>query len=147
MDMKQNPQSSLRKLTSLSLAAWLPLAMLMLGASHVTAAVTLNVATGGSAISADTAGGTPWTTLTGPAILETTSGQQIGTGVIELDAPAGFNFNTLNTVSATVAKIGGSQGILQLASGTATMTTITITVTRSSVGNEYCSITWSGIQV
>src|SRR5689334_2460095 len=45
-------------------------------------------ATGGAAISADTAGGS-WTTLSGPAITNLQSGALAGSGTLVLTAPAG----------------------------------------------------------
>ena len=66
-------------------------------AQSLTATFTANPAvvtpaTGGAAISADTAGGT-YTTLTGPVLAENGTAQ-IGMGTLILNAPSGFVFDT-----------------------------------------------------
>jgi len=115
-----------------------------------TDSATVTAATGGSAISADTVGGT-YTTLTGPVLAEGAHLDISTTGTIVLNAPSGFQFNTAATVTATVASAGGNNGsVLTLSSGTATVTASTITITVSAVdtgSNRRSSITWSGIQV
>ena len=74
-------------------------------AAFATASVT--AATGGSAISADTTGGT-FTALTGPVITEGATGD-VGLGAIILNAPSGVTFaTTTNSVTATVATAGGT---------------------------------------
>src|SRR5258707_157700 len=85
-----------------SLAYLLGLALLVLCAGNSFAAhsVTVAAATGGSAISADSIGGS-WTLLTGPVAAEGTFGD-IGTGTIILTAPGGFLFNTNAAVTVKV---------------------------------------------
>src|ERR1043165_9440374 len=75
------------------LASLLGGAFIFICASNVWALnkVTVTAATGGSAISADTTGGT-WTTLTGPVLTESSSAD-IHAGTIILTAPNGFLFN------------------------------------------------------
>jgi len=64
-------------------------------------------ATGGTAISSNTVGGT-YTTLTGPAFIEGNTAD-VGVGTIILKAPSGFIFDT-NTPKPTVRidYLGGS---------------------------------------
>ena len=123
-------------------------------ASTALAAATATPATGGSAISADTTGGT-FTTLTGPAITEGASAD-IGTGTIILNAPSGFIFSTTtNSVTATrtnsAGNCTGARPLLINAAAsqtvTPTQTTITINITRVSSGGCRNIITWSGIRV
>src|SRR5438128_1712412 len=64
----------------------------LLASSHAVASVTLTPAPGGTAISADTTGGT-FASLTGPVLAEGVSGD-IGGGTIVLNAPSGFVFDT-----------------------------------------------------
>lgn len=128
--------------------------VLLAGSSLVHAAVTVTVATGGSAISADTniANGTAtWTSLTGPKMAEGSAGN-IGIGTIVLNAPAGFSFNT--TTAVTIKLTGSnnsSKNINNIATGTSvavnsiSATAITFNVTHlSTTGN---TLTWQGIQV
>ncbi|HXI70589.1 MAG TPA: Ig-like domain repeat protein [Verrucomicrobiae bacterium] len=99
-------------------------------------------------ISADFAGTSTYTNLTGPAITEGTSGD-VGTGDIVLNAPSGFQFNTGVTVTATVTRSGATGGtLLVLASSTATVASgsITIHVNTADIGGAKSIITWSGIQ-
>src|SRR5207253_2940490 len=64
-------------------------------------------ATGGSAISADTTGGT-FTSLSGPTYTENASGN-VGTGTIILNVPSGFIFDTGGTApTVSSAKAGGA---------------------------------------
>ncbi|MDE2095995.1 MAG: hypothetical protein KGL39_01985 [Patescibacteria group bacterium] len=118
------------------------------------AAATVTPATGGSAISADTTGGT-FTSLTGPILTEGATGD-IGTGTIILNVPSGFVFSTTtNSVTATRSNVSGNCGgsrPLQINGATSqtvtpTQTTITISITRSSSNTCVNAITWSGIQV
>ncbi len=118
------------------------------------AAATVTPATGGSAISADTTGGT-FTSLTGPILTEGANGD-ISTGTIIFNVPSGFVFSTTtNSVTATRSNVGGNCGgsralLINGATSqtvTPTQTTITISITRSSSGGCINAITWSGIQV
>lgn len=128
-----------RAVFGLALAAWL---------LPAAAEVVVTPATGGGAISADTAGGTPWTTLAGPALSETSPGG-MGKGSIVLNAPAGFEFNTGSTVTVAVTSLGTSGKDIQLSSGTATVTatTVTINISKQSTGQSLSRLTWSGVRV
>ncbi len=107
----------------------------------VRAAVSITGATGGSAISADTCNATPWTTLTGPVIIEG-SAADISTGTIVLTAPSGFEFNTAQNVTAAV-----SPGNITLSAGTATPSASAVTFTVSATSNVASTITFSDVQV
>ena len=139
---------------------WFALALFTLlgvaaGTRGALAQVTVTAATGGGAISADTAG-VSWTTLAGPALAESSTAS-IGAGTIVLNAPAGFSFNTSAPVVVSVARVGGANnpnfwidlgnGPGVSANATVTATTITITVVQGSRSNAQNSLTWSGIQV
>ncbi|HTV62415.1 MAG TPA: autotransporter-associated beta strand repeat-containing protein [Verrucomicrobiae bacterium] len=113
-------------------------------------------ATGGSAISADTTGGT-YTSLAGPTYPEIESGD-VGAGTIILNAPAGFIFNTNGPLpTVLITRVGGSGAnslnINGVASGTAmAMTTVqtnalTFTVTSASSDGVTCSLSWQNISV
>lgn len=136
-------------------------ALLMVAAALLygnAVAGTMIVASGGSAISADTtsaAGGSgAWTTLTGPTYQETVKADLL-TGTVILTAPAGFEFNTAATV--TVQLVAGDAnankninkaavgGIVDTAIVTAT--TITWNVSSQSNGLTMNEFTWQGIQV
>ncbi len=129
-------------------------AFALMGAGQALAATAnLTAATGGGAISADSAASATWTTLTGPITTETSVGQ-ITTGTIILTAPGGFQFNTSAGTTAMVT--GGAtaaNNINGLASGstiaaTVAATTITITITSKSTGSgNLNSLTWQNIQV
>ena len=103
-------------------------------------------ATGGSAISADTAGGA-YTSLSGPAVMEGSPGN-VDVGTIVLTVPSGFVVNTGNTVFVTVTGSGsGSDTILASPTATVTSAAITVTVTAPSSGGRKSTLTWAGIQV
>src|SRR5262249_13795210 len=120
------------------------------GTSSVTFTVGgVEPATGGTAISADTVGGT-FTTRRCAGYDEAASGD-VGAGTLILNAPAGFSFDTNGTApSALVNRLSGSGGntnnIDRVASGTAvaitTRTTnqITLTVTNASSAGVACSL-------
>jgi len=113
--------------------------------------LTITAATGGAAISADTAGGA-WTTLVGPIATEGDAGSA-STGTIVLTAPAGFEFNPLATVTVRVNGLGGAQNINGISDGgtipvTVTKTQLTITInSRSRGGDNANTLTWQNIQV
>src|SRR5882724_487734 len=132
------PQGN-RQMKKSTIAFTLALGLALFGAPAAFATVTVTAAAGGSAIPADTTGGS-YTALTGPTIAEGTSGE-IGAGSIVLNPPAGFIFNTNVSVTVSVTKV-------TVASATASVTTnsVTITVTAPS-GSGKGSIAWSGIQV
>ena len=119
------------------IAALFPLAGGVLAAATVSA-----VATGGSAISADTAGtgSTPaYTTLTGPSIASATTGDFVS-GTLTLTAPSGFEFRASGV---SVAPSGaGCPGLDTLTPAAAA---ITLDLTTGSTG--VCTLAFSGIGV
>jgi len=122
------------------------LLLVLTSASVAHAAATVTSATGGSSISADTCNSTPWTSLTGPVIVEAAPGD-ITTGTIVLTAPTGFEFNTAQDVTATVTAgdidLGGGAGV----AATATPLAGTVTFTVSTVSTATTTITLSSVQV
>lgn len=119
------------------------------------AAVTVTPATGGSSISADTAGGA-YTSLTDPIISEGITAD-IGVGTIILNAPPGFIFDIggiAPTILVTRTAGGGpnSRNINGVASGTSlpitsiTTTQITFTVTSGTTNGVTNSLTWQNIR-
>lgn len=125
----------------------LALSLILACGSPLFADVTVTPGTGGSAISADTAGGS-YTLLTGPKVTEKDK-TGAGIGSIILTAPAGFEFDP--SASVSVAVTGNRRGTdLVLSNSIATVTTNTITVFVSDVSNpnsRRSSLTWSGIKV
>lgn len=80
--------------------------------SNMVSQVTVTLAVGGGAISADDEGGA-YTTLTGPVIVEAAKGD-IGNGTFILNAPAGFEFDvggTAPTVDLTAGFSMASKNI------------------------------------
>jgi len=138
---------------------WLYL-LLLFSCVSAYAQVTITAATGGTAISADTAAAAPgtgaWTTLTGP-IFDEGSTRDIGAGTIIFTAPAGYEFNTAAGTNVLVTWTGGGPGaaarnINGLASGstiatTITASTITVTLTKGTTQGARNSLTWQNIQV
>lgn len=120
----------------------------------VFATATITPATGGSAISADTAGGL-YTELTGPVISEGATAD-IGTGSIIVDVPSGFVFDTGGIApTVLVTRIGGSgpnnRNINNLASGsmiavTVSTTQLIITITDTTSSGVTNSLTWQGVR-
>ena len=104
-------------------------------------AVVSNPASGGSAVSADEFGTTDYTTVTGPAIAESSAGElALGTTTI-LNIPAGFRFHTaVGTLS-----IGGVGCDLRGTLGVTT-TQATFTVTHSSTVSG-CYAMFAGLEV
>ena len=113
-------------------------------------------ATGGEAISADTAGGA-WTSLTGPSYIEGNSGA-VGAGTIILKIPAGFEFDTGGVAPAILVQRNGGSGpdALNLNGATngqvlavtsVTSTQIVFTVTSASSGLVSDSLTWQNLRV
>ncbi len=118
---------------------------------NVLASATVTPATGGSAISADTTGGT-YTALTGPTLSEGVSRDISTAGTIILNAPSGFIFNTGQSVTATIVRDSGNQACFTFTSTTATPTTGTITFTVQNLDGTGgtpgpCHVTFSNIQV
>src|SRR5437870_951191 len=113
------------------------------------------LAAAGSAISADTVGGT-YTTLIGPAYYQATN-TDISTGTIILNAPAGFIFDAAGTPAPTVliTRIGGTGGnnINNATSGSSAAITsrttnqITFTVSAASSAGVTCSLIWQNVRV
>src|SRR5262249_10286889 len=125
--------------------------------ANTSPAITVNPAqftpaTGGSAISADTVGGT-FTSLTGPVYSENANGN-VGLGTIILNAPAGFIFDTGGT-APTVRVDGGapSKNINGVGNGASvamtsvTATQLTFTVTVQSSGGVLGTLTWQNVRV
>lgn len=116
-------------------------AFLFIGVAHARAGgeTVIAAATGGSAISADTAG-TTWTTLTGPIITETYA-RDVGAfslGTIVLTIPEGFEFDTVEPVSVLLYA-AGHKTINRLPNYAiltpqVTATTITLEITATSRG-------------
>jgi hypothetical protein len=124
--------------------------------SSVFNAGGLVLATGGSALSADSVGGA-YTTLVGPTYYEAASGD-IGTGTIILNPPAGFVFDTGGTApTVVITRLAGSgsntNNLNNVASGTAAAITsrtanqITFTVSDASIAGVTCGLTWQDIRV
>ncbi|MBI4993468.1 hypothetical protein HZC33_00710 [Candidatus Wolfebacteria bacterium] len=122
--------------------------------NQVFATATATPATGGSAISADTTGGS-YTSLNGPIISEGATGD-IGTGTIILNVPSGFVFDTGSTApNVLVTRIAGSgnnnRNINGLASGstiavTRTSNTLAITITSKTSSGVRNSLTWQNVR-
>jgi hypothetical protein len=104
----------------------------------VASGVTVTGATGGSAISADNAGGS-FTALTGPALTESAPGL-IGTGTVVLNAPSGFAFDA----SGSPACSGTSSMAASVTLHTASAITCTVTVQSSATAGV---LTFTGITV
>lgn len=110
---------------------------------------TVSPATGGTNIPPGT-----FVTLSGPSVSESSSGD-IGTGAIVLQAPTGFQFDTSQSVTASVSSQGllcGPLTTVQLngaSSQTVTPapTQIAINVSRRSFLGCRSTIMWSGIRV
>jgi hypothetical protein len=131
-------------------------------ASGLTAAISapfnvggVSLATGASAISADTVGGT-YTSLTGPAYYQAAS-TDIGLGTIILNPPAGFIFDASGTPAPTVliTRLSGTGGnnINNATSGTSAAITsrstnqITFTISAASSTGVTCSLIWQNVRV
>ena len=117
--------------------------------------VTFTQASGGEAISASTAlsGGTgEFTLLSGPVISEGTIGN-IKSGTITLTAPDGFEFDTANPATVTIASSTSNPNtnINHLASGTVvptvtTSSSISFTITSQSTSARN-TLTWNNIRI
>src|SRR3989344_8868222 len=136
--------------------AFFSILSLFLGSiESVSATAAVTAATGGSAISADTAGGS-YTSLTGSVISEGATAD-IGTGTIILNVPSGFIFDTGGTsptvlVTRTAGNGNDNRNINDLASGstiavTITTTTLTITITAATSNSVINSLTWQNVRV
>ncbi len=120
--------------TALLVAGLFPLAPI------VRAAVSVTAATGGGAISADTAGGT-YTALTGPSI-SGTAGSDLAAWSLTLTIPSGFAYEP---GFGAAALSGAGCGTLALGAVTVTATTVSLTTTGASSGA--CTITFSNLRV
>jgi hypothetical protein len=121
------------------------LALALLGSAvpvtPVLAAVTVTPATGGGAISADSAGAA-YTTLVGPTLAGTTGADFASGASVVLTAPAGFAFRAgFGNAMAT----GAGCTPIVLAPLAVTTTTATLGITTAPSGA--CSISFSGLQV
>lgn len=94
------------------------------------AAVTVTAATGGSAISADTTGGT-YTALTGPVVAEGAAGD-ISTGLLTFNAPSGFVFDTGGTNPSFTG--GGTGFVMVFVSRTTTSITYQVNAASTAAG-------------
>jgi hypothetical protein len=153
------------------LAATLSMLVVASGALAATRAVSITPVQGGEAISADTNsadGSGAWTDLQGPVMSESHSGD-IGTGTLNLELPAGFEFNTASPVTVLVTNIGGSGSDSDNINGLASGSTIKarffmvpsekqsasnlapkgvqITISSSSSGTNMDSLTWQGLEI
>ena len=122
----------------------------------------VTAATGGGAISADTAvnGGTgAGTALSGPFYAETMNGD-LNNGTVVLTIPSGFEFDTTGAVSVilqtgdtnSVQNMNGTvvgAAVATTANGSLTLTasTISFTIVSKSRGNTLNSIAWQGVRV
>ncbi len=141
----------------LGILAFLSVGLLSLIFVMMAQAAEKSSATGGSAISADTAQGAPaaaFTHLNGPAVLEQDTGE-FTLGSIVLNAPAGFHFNQAQdvTISLSGENCNSSNGI-DLGSGrgvgiavTPTESTVTINVGATTRSSSKCRLTYSNLQV
>ena len=139
----------MNKLTRFLLA----LSLFIISALAVNAAI-VTTATGGSAISADTTGGS-YTNLTGPSIIENIT-SDIGTGTIILLSPSGFEFDTgapAVTVFLTSNENNANKNINDAANNSVLNITsndgsaITFTVTSKSNGQAKNTLTWQNVRV
>jgi hypothetical protein len=123
-------------------------AFALVGANQAMAANASVSTLASASISADTAGAS-FTTLTGPALDEGTSGNVNTIGTITLAPPSGFTFDPSATATATVSRLGTGTAALLTLSPTVTVTanTITITVTSKDAATARSRITWAGIKV
>ena len=139
--------TSLRCLCSRMLAwAYGALLLVMYTSAFAAPGVAVTPASGGTSISADNAGTTNWTTLTGPVLSENNPGG-ISTGTLLLTIPSGFQLNTANTVTVSVVCSGSGADMITSSPAVLSGNTITSTVSQISSGGRTCIATFSGIQV
>ena len=127
------------------LAVLFLVAMLLPGAV-LAAAPTVIPATGGGAISADTAaippGSGAYTTLAGPSISGAGAGD-IGAGPLTFTIAGAFEFQA----GAGSAVLSGGAGCGTLVLGAATVTSSAASVTTAGASTGACSIVFSGLRV
>ena len=124
-------------------------------AGTALAAVSITPATGGAAISADTAVGAPrgttaWTSLSGPAVVEGLAGDIPNSGTVTLTLTGGWEFRTTALGGAVAATFSASAGSCALTATTPVITATTIATTlggTATTGSDRCRLTLSGIQV
>ena len=116
------------------------------------AAIILTAATGGTAISANNVGGS-YTTLTGPVLTESSTGD-ISTGTIILNVPIGFVFDTGGVAPTVIVSGDGTadKNINSVASGSTisvnvTSTALTVTISAKSNGSTPNILTFQNIRV
>ncbi|HSW42553.1 MAG TPA: hypothetical protein VLM76_08605 [Patescibacteria group bacterium] len=134
------------------LACLVLVSMLLPGA--VLAATTITPATGGSAISADTASPSPgtgaWTALGGPVVTDGNPGDIPNTGTVTLTLSGSFEFRTAALGGAVGAAFTAAAGACGLTATTPVVAALTITTTlagTATTGGDRCRLTFSGIQV
>lgn len=142
-----------RNLTVPFSSRWIGLAMstallaslIPLGGAAAAAAGAPVPATGGSAISADTALAAPgsgtYTTLSGPSVPSLAAGDLVG--ALALAIPTGFEFKA---GAGAVAYQGAGCGNLATSTLTVTTGSVSLTTTGTTQGTP-CSITFSALQV
>src|SRR5262249_24234843 len=129
--------------------------------ASTSAAITVGnpfytAATGGSAISADTAGAS-FTSLGAPTYSEAASGS-VGAGTMILKTPAGFDFDTGGTAPGVVINrltgsgssannISGVAGGTTVAMSSVTATQMVFTVTSPSANGITCGLVWTNVRV
>ncbi|MFL6580220.1 MAG: DUF6701 domain-containing protein [Burkholderiales bacterium] len=128
--------------------AWVYGVLLLLTytSSFAAPGVAVTPTSGGTSISADNAGTTNWTSLTGPVLSENNPGG-IGLGTLVLTIPSGFQLNTANPVTVSVACSGSGSNMITSSPAVLSGNTITSTVSQISSGGRTCIATFSGIQV
>ncbi len=137
------PEQHFRARLAVLVAGGALIAALFPMAGSVLAASTVTSATGGAAISADTAltapGSNTSTLLAGPSIAVTAAGD-IAIGTITITAPTGFEFPSALTPTVTVGATGATIAFL---TGTTTVLTFDVTVANTAAG----TVAFSGIRV
>ncbi len=141
MTLEPRRNAALLRYTGVLLGALLLVALLP-GAA--LAAATVTSATGGTGLSADTAGTSPgngtYAALTGPSIAVTTAGD-IGLGTITITAPAGFEFAT-GAPSPTIG-VGATGTVASFTGATTSVVTFTVTTANTAAG----TVTIGGLRV
>ena len=125
------------------------------------ARLTVGIGAQGTQMSADKAatGSAPaWTNLVIQPSIEESNPGEIGSGILILKAPSGFEFDTGSpAIALTVSQVAGALAATcdTAANGTGTKadvtnltsSTILITITRASTGTSKCLLTFSNIRV
>jgi len=125
------------------------------------ARLTVGIGAQGTQMSADKAatGSAPaWTNLVIQPSIEESNPGEIGSGILILKAPSGFEFDTGSpAIALTVSQVAGALAATcdTAANGTGTKadvtnltsSTVLITITRASTGTSKCLLTFSNIRV